>query len=393
MPASSGRAGFATSTILCLLIPLCLALWAARTTPARSKAPLLAVILLMTAGVAVSQTRTLLVAVCLNVLLVLALSGASPACASTGCSSPWRWRSCSLARRAAVQLSSNEAVAGLPAALLERVSSVSQVSRDTALQARLATNRVAVHRWASEWRTVLLGEGLGADFDLYLDDGRTVYRNGSAVVDNAWVTILVKGGIVGVVTLAAVVVGIFTLLLHGARRHADPMLRLVSRCRSVVSRLHLRVDHGHRAVHLSACVDPGGGDVRRTRRRGGGTGGPAAVRPGRRLRRPARAVRGDEALRSTRPGEVLLQHVLGSRLIEAEAGDDGWHLMRSVDQRTQTRSPMNVSRSPMPRDAMTGMPDAMYSANFIGHATRLMGEGARSRSPASAAARMPGTSA
>jgi len=74
---------------------------------------------------------------------------------------------------------------------------------------------------------MVAGEGLGATIDLYLGQGGGVYRTGSAVVDNAWITTLVKSGLVGVVLLAMLVIAMFMLLVKAAKRCSDPVMATV----------------------------------------------------------------------------------------------------------------------------------------------------------------------
>ena len=224
----ASRVGFGTGALYLLLLPTSLLLVGRGRATGRIWVLALVSSVLMTAAVAVSQARTAIVVTALNVLLVFALPGL------------WRigvrrWRMVAQLATIAVLLFAGVFVASLlgvrgaqklPQELATRLAVVPSYSRASSFETRQYSNEVALGRWLATPGSFFVGDGLGSSLLVFDPVYHRPYNEGS-FVDNAWVTLAVKGGLVALTFFAALVVAIFIAFVRAARASTDPGERLV----------------------------------------------------------------------------------------------------------------------------------------------------------------------
>jgi O-antigen ligase len=242
--ARSARIYFDGASVYVLVLPLALLL-AGSKSAGRLRLLGLVSSLLMIGSMVVTQTRTLMAAAVLNVILVALLPGM------------WklgvrRWRILGsvalivlvfvIALPIAAALGVRSATI-LPQELAQRFSWVDSISSDPNYQYRQVQVDIAMSKWRTSPATIVSGQGLGAAMGM---PGRAP---DSAWVDNAWATLAAQGGLIALAPFALVLVAAFVSFVRVARSPADPLERLIARALAVSLPL-LLVDSTLFTMHL-----------------------------------------------------------------------------------------------------------------------------------------------
>ena len=242
--ARSVRIYFDGASVYVLVLPVALLL-ASSKSAGRLRLLGLVSSLFMVGSMVVTQTRTLIAAAAVNVILVALLPGM------------WklgvrRWRIVGsialivlvfvIALPIAASLGMRSATV-LPRELSQRFSWVDSISSDPNYQYRQVQVDIAMSKWQTSPVTIVSGQGLGAAMGM---PGRAP---DSAWVDNAWATLAAQGGLIALTPFALVLVGAFVSFIRVARSPADPLERLIARALAVSLPL-LLVDSTLFTMHL-----------------------------------------------------------------------------------------------------------------------------------------------
>lgn len=242
--ARSARIYFDGASVYVLVLPVALLL-AGMKSAGRLRLLGLVSSLLMIGSMVVTQTRTLMAAAVLNVILVALLPGM------------WRlgvrrWRIAASVALIVLIFVVALPIAGalgvrsatiLPRELAQRFSWVDSVSSDPNYRYRAVANDIALEKWLESPVTIVSGQGLGAAMGV---PGRAA---DSAWVDNSWSTLAAQGGLIALATFALVLGGAFVSFVRVARSPADPLERLIARALAVCLPLVL-VDSTLFTMHL-----------------------------------------------------------------------------------------------------------------------------------------------
>ena len=218
--ASSDRISFFNGDMLVMTVPLVLILVATGGRPVLPRWVAAAAGLLMVAAVAISQTRSLMLATLLACCLAWLAVGWDRA---TSFRSRMVVYAVAVVAVLVVALGLLAAVGvsrarDLPSRLTERFSLLADYTQDGSFQTRSATLEAGVGRWGRSVETVVAGDGLGSLLAQYSPTGTFVGLQ--PAIDNAWVTLAVKGGLLLVVPLAVVLCLCEVAFVRAARRRA-----------------------------------------------------------------------------------------------------------------------------------------------------------------------------
>jgi hypothetical protein len=222
------RVGFSTGSIYLLALPVCLLMVARRGTSRRAKALWWTSSLLMLAAMSMSQGRTAIAVLAMNVALVMLIPGLR----GVGIERARMIVAALIVAAALAVALITASVLGyqqaklLPQELSQRLTSITAFSRVDTFQGRMYTNAVAFRRWFADPGTVVRGEGLGAQVRYYDPVTRRAFDEGP-FIDNVWASLAVKGGLLAVGAFAAVLVASFAAFVRAARRAADPLNRVI----------------------------------------------------------------------------------------------------------------------------------------------------------------------
>ncbi len=223
--AGSDRISFFNGDVLVVAVPLVVCLVAAgghRVLPRWAAA---AAGLVMIVAVALSQTRALMLATVLACCLAWLAIG-------WGHTSSLRGRmvvyAVAVVAVLLVGLGILSAVGvsraqDLPSQLSERFSLLKTYSEDSSFQTRSVTLRAALARWGRDPATVVAGDGVGAQLEQYGPVGGFIGYQ--PAVDNAWVTVGVKGGLLLVVPLGVLLCLAEVAFVRAARRRTAALER------------------------------------------------------------------------------------------------------------------------------------------------------------------------
>lgn len=227
--ASSYRVGFGNLDLAVLVLPLALVLSADLALRWQLRLGMLTTAAVVAASLLVSQSRAALIAAGTNVVLAFAAPSLGNRLV--------RWRlafgfvavaACLVAVLFAASLLGSKGARSLPTQLTSRAGAIWNYSQDYNYRGRQRTNAVNTARWMRDSKSVLLGDGLGASLGNYVPD-RVEPKYYAPFVDNAWVTVAVKGGLLGVASLGLLVAAAFVTIVRAARRTTEKVQRLIWR--------------------------------------------------------------------------------------------------------------------------------------------------------------------
>jgi hypothetical protein len=222
------RVGFSTGSVYLIALPVCLLMVARTGTSRRAKALWWTSSLLMLAAMSMSQGRTAIAVLAVNVTLVMLIPGLKAVGIERG-------RMLVGALVIAVALTTGLITASLlgyqqakllPQELSQRLSSIASFSRVDTFQGRVYTNAVAFRRWTADPGTFVRGEGLGAQVRYYDPVTRRAFDEGP-FIDNVWATLAVKGGLLALTAFAGILAAALAAFVRAARRAADPLNRVI----------------------------------------------------------------------------------------------------------------------------------------------------------------------
>ena len=242
--ARSARIYFDAASVYVLVLPIALLL-AGSKSAGRLRLLGLVSSLFMIGSMVVTQTRTLMAATAVNVILVALLPGM------------WklgvrRWRIAGSVALIVLVFVIALPVAGslgmrsatiLPQELAQRFSWIDSVTSDPNYEYRQVQVDIAMGKWQESPVTIVSGQGLGAAMGM---PGRAPE---SPWVDNAWATLAAQGGLIALAPFALVLVGAFVSFVRVARSPAEPLERLIARALAVSLPL-LLVDSTLFTMHL-----------------------------------------------------------------------------------------------------------------------------------------------
>lgn len=228
----STRVGFSTSSLFALFIPLCLVLLSNGILRGKWKVVGLLAVALMSIAIFVSQGRVLTLVTVLNTVLVIfgprlrliKLNKIKMAIYSLLVAFVLILVGIVLLTYGNLFISTlfNESSARFTS-VLSYSSDSSMLEKD--LLVRSISNQAAWKRWQSGY--ILVGEGLGAQIDLYTPGGAVAQRG--MFIDNLWATLAVKGGLLAVLIFSLLLITAFIQIYRAAKTYKDERMRLVWR--------------------------------------------------------------------------------------------------------------------------------------------------------------------
>lgn len=229
MYATSSRVGFGSGSIFALSLPAMVIVLGFADMRRFMRVAVSISTGAMGAAVLVSQSRTLIVAAGLNVMLALAVLGFHSSSAAR--------------RRAVVMLTSIVLASGvvfalasavglgqvttLPRELGVRLSQLRDPGEVTSLQSRLHTNEQAIRQWTANPTSLVSGRGFDASIALFSAVNPVVPYRVSRIADNAWITVASKGGIILLLAFGWTLAASFCSFVRAARREDDGVVRTV----------------------------------------------------------------------------------------------------------------------------------------------------------------------
>lgn len=226
--ADTARVGFGNGSIFALSVPLSVVVLGSQGLRGWRLAGLVISMVVTMGALAVSQGRVGILAVAINVTLVLLLPRLRRFSARRD-----RSLIAVLGALAAVGLLvlvgaafGIGALSALPSELGDRMSRVWTFSEDTSFQGRAQTNRIALQEWRATPGVFVRGRGFGARIGRYAGGSSVSYVH-FTTVDNSWVTVAAKGGLVMVLFMGATLLAAFLSFVRAARRARDDTARAV----------------------------------------------------------------------------------------------------------------------------------------------------------------------
>jgi len=232
--AASMRVGFGNGTVLMLTIPLALVLAGVQGLRQRRRVLLTLALAIMCAGALVSQSRTLLVLLALNIAVTGVVLWRTGRAGHVRRSFP-----AALAALAVVfagwlvaGLVQFDAAANVPQQALGRIAVLTQFDSDPNYMTRSRTWDATIDTWTHDGQSLLLGRGLGAQLPLVSPYGGLVTWVNR--VDNVWAVLALKGGLAALAIFAALLVCLQVVFVraarHSARRHEGTLWSVAASC-------------------------------------------------------------------------------------------------------------------------------------------------------------------
>jgi len=221
------RVGFGNGSLFALSLPVAMVLLRLPGMGRWTRWGLDLLVLETIGAVLVSQSRSLMVATAVNVLLVLLATDRRRRAA---------WRR--LVRVFAViivvlgiafALASATGIGGvntLPHALGERLGELKNPMQVATLQTRLITNEMAMRQWVATPKSFIVGHGFGVKMGAYSGLSPQMAHRVVGRIDNAWLTVANTGGIVLLAAFGLTLFAAFGSFVRAARRDRDAVTRV-----------------------------------------------------------------------------------------------------------------------------------------------------------------------
>jgi hypothetical protein len=111
------------------------------------------------------------------------------------------------------------------AQLSGRFSTLDLAGSDATLLVRQFANGVGIDRWTADAGSFAVGEGLGTLITAFSPYGRPAIDG--LLIDNVWVVLAVKGGLVAILAFAALIGAVFWSFIRAAAKSASATHRQI----------------------------------------------------------------------------------------------------------------------------------------------------------------------